>query len=635
MLTEMRALSQNWFGRTIMAVVLGFIILSFAVWGIGDRFNNFNAGELAKVGTSRITVEQYRNAYQTDLEQLQQKQKRAITNDEAKRLGIDRQVLSKLLTDAILDQQAVKLGLAVGNDEIVRSIMKDPSFQGPDGKFDQPVFDRLLRENGYTEASYARAQRSLMLRQEISNAVIGDIDLPAPMRDAIHRFQTEVRDFDFFLLPPSAAGAVPAPTDAELTSYFDAHSGAYVAPEYRKLVVLSVIPANLVKPDAVSDADIEKRYAEMKAARFTTPEQRTVQQLVFPDAKAADAAEAKLKGGASFDQLVAADHKTAADVGLGTVAKSALADPAVANAAFSLPENGTSAPVKGQFGTVIVHVSKIDPSRQQPLQEVHAQLKDEIAIVRARQQATKLRDGIEDQRTAGKTLGEAAKSVGLSPRTIDAIDAQGRDKAHKPVEGLAAGPRLLKAAFTTDVGADTEMIPTADGGDVWYEVAGIDPAHQLPLAEVKPRVEGAWKADEVGRRLAAKGDAMVKEIDGGKTLTAVAAATGKLAVMKATNVGRGGGPQLPQLVAATFFDTIVGKAGSVTDGAQGRIVFKIEAAHVPPIDPKDSQFAKLLGQVKEGFEDDTLAQYLAKVQGEVGVSINQKALQTALGDTNS
>ena len=635
MLFQMRSFSQSWFGRAIVGVILGLICISFVVWGIGDRFTGMNTNELATVGSAKISADQYRFEYQKQLQQLQQKQKRGITNDEAKRMGLDRQVLSRLLTDTILDQQAQKLGLAVGDDEIVRNIVKDPAFKGPGDKFDQSTFQNLLRENGYTETSYAKAQRSLMLRQDVSDVIIGGLEVPNTMKDAIHRYQTEVRDLDFFILPPSAAGNVPAPSDAALKTYYDEHAGSFVAPEYRKLLVLSIVPANLVKPDAISDADIAKRYDDMKATRFSQPEKRSVEQLVFADAAAADAAAAKLKTGVTFEALAAAEKKSPTDISLGTVSKGELADPAVAGAAFALPDNGTSGPIKGQFGTVLIHVTKIEPGRQQPLTEVHAELKDELAIVRARQQANKLRDGVEDQRSAGKTLTEAAKSVGLQPRMIDAIDAQGRDRAHKPVEGLAGGPQLLKAAFASDVGADTEMIPTSDGGNVWYEVAGVESLHKLPLAEVKPRVEAGWRSDEVGRLLAAKGDTLVKAMNDGKTLTAIAEGAGKLSVSKATNISRSGVPQLPQLVASAFFATVVGKAGSVTDGAQGRIIFKIEAAHVPPVDLKDQEFAKLIDDVKNGFEDDVLAQYLARVQSEISVHVNQQALQTALGDSGS
>ena len=150
MLNQMRALSRNWIGRSIMGLVLGFIIFSFAIWGIGDRFTNFNASELAKIGSTRITVDQYREAYQNQLQQLQQKEKRGITNEEARRLGLDRQVLYRLLSDAVLDQEAAKLGLAVSDDSIARTIVKDDAFKGATGQFDRMRFAALMQNAGLT-----------------------------------------------------------------------------------------------------------------------------------------------------------------------------------------------------------------------------------------------------------------------------------------------------------------------------------------------------------------------------------------------------------------------------------------------------------------------------------------------------
>ena len=176
----------------------------------------------------------------------------------------------------------------------------------------------------------------------------------------------------------------------------------------------------------------------------------------------------------------------------------------------ALPDGGTSQPVKTQFGTVLVHVAKIDPGRSRSFDEAKPELENQIAIIRAKEQANKLRDDIENQRTAGKTLAEATTAAGVKPRIIDAIDAQGFDKAHKPVEGLVDGPAMLKAAFGADIGADTEYLQTAGGGNVWYEVLGVDAAHKLPLAEVQPRVEAMWKADENARRLAKASEAIIE-----------------------------------------------------------------------------------------------------------------------------
>ncbi|MCX8255896.1 Peptidylprolyl isomerase [Beijerinckiaceae bacterium RH AL1] len=635
MLTQMRALSQNVFGRAIMAMVLGVMILAFAVWGIGDRFTNFNADQLAAVGSTKITVQDFRNAYQNELQQLQEKAKRGITNTEARRMGVDREVLSRLLSNAILDHEAGKLGLAVGDGEIAQAITQDRMFFNPNGQFDRDRFNLLLSENNMSEGTYVRSQRGLMMRRDVSDAVVGGIEVPQILKATIFRYQSEVRDLTFFTLPASAAGAVPAPTQTQLQQFYDERPTAFTAPEYRKLVVLSVVPANLVKPDAVSDADARKRYDDYKDTLYRIAERRTVDQVFFPDEAAAKAARDSLDKGQSFADLLKSQKKTEADVSLGTVTKDQIPDKALADAAFSLPEGGTSQPVKTPFGTVLIHVAKIEPGRTRSFDEAKGEIDNQLAIIRAKAQADKLREDIENQRAAGKTLAESAKAAGVTPRTIDAIDAQGFDKAHKPVEGLVDGPALLKAAFGADVGADTEYLQAPGGGTVWYEVLGVDAAHKLPLAEVKPRVEAMWKADETARRLAKASEAIVAEINGGKPIAAVAAAHGDLKLYKATDLSRAGAPQLPSSVANAAFGVVVGKAGATPMPGGDRLIFKVDAARAPPLKPGDEQFDKLMGQVKGGIVDDVLAEYLSEAQHEIGVKLNERALQSALSDDSS
>lgn len=630
MLTQMRVLSQNWIGRSIMAVVLGFIIISFAVWGIGDRFSHFNASEIARVGSQRISVDEFRHLFQNQLSQIQQKQKRAFTNEEARRAGLDRQVLARLVNDTTLDQEAARLGLAVSDAAVAQSIMKDDVFKGPTGQFDRMRFAAIMQDSGLTEQRYVREQRGLILRKDLGEAIIAGLAVPKTLEAQIHRFQSEVRDIDFFTLPAGAAGQVGTPSAADLKTFYDKHAFQYQAPEYRKLSVLSIVPADLGKTIEIGTEAIQKRYDEQKA-RFVLPEKRTAEQLVFADAKAADAAKAKLAGGMSFDKLAIAEKKSPSDITLGTVKKSDLLDPAVADAVFALPDGGTSAPVKTAFGNVLLHVSKIEPKRQQTLAEVSGVIKDDIAKSRA----AEMRDKIENERTAGKTLAEAAAKVGLKVRTIEAVDAEGRDKAHQPVEGLVDGPTLLKAAFRTDVGSDTDMIPTAGGGDVWFEVNTIDAAHQLPLDSVKPQVESAWRRAETERRLGAESDKLVATIDGGKTLEAAAASVGKPPLTKATNISRRGGVNLGPAVIRAMFGVPVGKAGTASGLNGERVVFKVTAARVPPLEAGNAELTKLIGQVKEGYENDIIAQYLAELQREMGVLVNQRALQSAVGSNDA
>ncbi|MCC2105815.1 MAG: SurA N-terminal domain-containing protein, partial [Hyphomicrobiales bacterium] len=104
LLDGLRTASKSWFGKAIMTLVFGVIIVSFAIWGIGDIFRGFGQGKLGVVGSTEISSEAYRYAYQTELQRLQQRLRRVVTNDEARQAGLDRQVLGRLVTEAALDQ---------------------------------------------------------------------------------------------------------------------------------------------------------------------------------------------------------------------------------------------------------------------------------------------------------------------------------------------------------------------------------------------------------------------------------------------------------------------------------------------------------------------------------------------------
>eukprot|EP01036_Dinobryon_divergens_P007131 gene7131-9500_t len=54
MLTGMRDASKSWLGKAVLTVMFGFLIVSFAIWGIGDIFRGYGATTLAKVGSTEI-----------------------------------------------------------------------------------------------------------------------------------------------------------------------------------------------------------------------------------------------------------------------------------------------------------------------------------------------------------------------------------------------------------------------------------------------------------------------------------------------------------------------------------------------------------------------------------------------------
>ena len=633
MLEGIRAAQSTWIGKALMTLVFGLIVLAFVVWGIGDVFRGGGGNQVAQVGGVGITTAAYRQAYQTQLQNLQQRARRQITNDEAHRLGLDVQVLSRLMSDAALDDRAKTLGLGISDSRVAKSILTDPSFAGPGGAFDRSRFNAVLRDNGFNEQSFVREQRQTDLRQEFVQALIGGLTVPAAAVDALHRYEAETRSLDYIVLPPSAAGEIAAPDPAALQAYYDAHKAAFMAPQYRKLVVLAVTPATLAKPDTVSDADARALYDKVKDARYGTPETRTVQQIVFPSEGEAGAAAARIKAGAPFDDIVKERKLDEKSVDLGTVTRDQIFDHAVADAAFGLPVNATSDPVKGTFGSVLVHVTAVQPANLKPFADVEPALKSEIATGRAEADAKVLHDRIEDARTSGKTLAEAAGAVGLEARTIEAIDAAGLDKSGAPVTGLVDERDLLKAAFASDVGVDNDTISTADGGTVWFEVAAIDPARQRTLDEARPEIEAAWREEETAKRVDAKAADLVKAIDAGQqTLEQVAQSLGNLAVTHVGDAKRAGATGLDNSAVAKIFDVRVGSAGSAASGATSRTLFKVLDSSVPPLDPEAPETKQIEDRYRVSLQDSIINAYLGKLGSRLGTKVNQEALRASSGN---
>lgn len=631
MLQPKRASARDWIGRIVTALLMGLIILSFAIWGIGDIFRGFGANNLAQVGSIEIGADTYRNAYQAELQTMQRAEHRNITNEEAHQYGLDGQVLSQLVNEATLDDQARRLGLAISDEDIKKAIVNDDNFKGMTGRFDRQAFDAFLRGEGFTEKTYVRQQRGVRLRRQIVDALTNGVQLPKALLEAIFRFQMETRSVDYILFPSAGAGQLPAPSQEELKGYFESTQQLYATPEFRGLVIVAVTPASIAKPDDVSDTDARNRYEEVKNERFGAPEKREVEQILFASDAEAKEARAKLDAGKTFDELLREKNLTPKDASLGTVARTGLVDKNVADAAFSLKEGEVSVPVKAQFGTVILRAGKIIASTVKPYSDVAVELKREIALKRAQSEITRLHDAIEDQRTSGKPLTEAAKSAGLEPRVISAIDATGNDSQGIPVKDLVDGAALLKAAFASDIGVDNDTLRVQGGGYQWFEVTKIDKAREKTFDEAKAEVEKAWREDKAEKLLSAKTAELVKKLDAGESMAAIGVAEGNLAVKHASDVRRGGSSGLALNVVTQIFNVGVHRAGSVASEDGGRILFQVVSSTTPAFDPEAAELTNILGDVKRGFDEDVTAQYLAKLESDIGVKLNTKVLSEATG----
>ncbi len=624
MLTGLRNTFAKGIMRAVLIALMGLLVASFAVWGIGDIFRGGTSTTLAQVGSTQISVQTFQTAYNREVQNLGRMLGRGVTPDQARQFGLDQRILGQLLTEATLDERGRQLGLGIDDDTIRTRIMSTPSFRGPTGQFDRTAFQELLRQNGYTEPVYIDLERRLAVRQQIAGAVSDRMSTPQALIDAMTRFQNETRTAQYVVVGSAQVGDIPAPDTAALQAYFDANKTAFRAPEYRKLVLLTLSPEEQIGFQQVPAGQIEQELARLRE----TSERRTIQQITFPNAEEAAAAAAKIKEGLSFDDLAKERNIASADLAIGHLARSQVTDPAVRDAAFALAENVVSEPVRGAFGTLLLRVTQIDPFNAEQASE---QARLTIARNMARGAVNDLHDRIERERSSGLPLADIAAKVGLSVTTVDAVDAQGNDPAGVQLN-LVGASEFLSPAFRAEVGLENEPVNNRQSGLwVWYEVAGVTPARERALDEVKDRVDARWREDEVRQRIGRIADEMTAEVTGGKPLAEVAQA--KALEVRTTPALPRSGTDGPWGSAAVqrLFSTGKGQAANApaADGID-RLVFVTGDIALPANATLDQ---RTRDQLQQSIEDDVLGQYIGRLQRDFGSTVNQTQLTRAIGGT--
>jgi len=629
----MRNASSNWLGKTIMAVVMGVLIISFAVWGIADIFRGFGQSTLATIGHTEISINEFRQLYTDKLQQIGRQFGRPLTMDQARAFGLDRQLLQQTIAEAALDEEARRLGLGQSDAETMRMIFSDPNFKGVGGAFDPARFQATIRQFGFTEQHYVADQRRVSLRRQIAGSISAGLEPPKVMIEALSRFQSEQRSIEYVKLDAAQAGTIDPPSPETLAGYFDDHKTQFRAPEYRKIAFVAITPEEIGKWSEVSDEDARKLF-EQRRDKLGTPEKREISQIVFPNAEEAMAARNRIGSGLSFEDLAKERGLNPSDVDLGLIGKSGIIDPAIADAAFSLPSGEVSQPVKGRFGVALVKIGKIEPGVEPSYESFAANLKKEIATDRARTKVAELRDKMEDERGGGAGVVEAAQKLGLTAVTVDAVDRSGRQPGGQLVTNIPRGLDVVSQAFSSDVGVDNDPIQFSSGY-VWYDVLGITPSHERNLDEVKDQVEAKWRDDQVTSRLRTKATEMVQKLDQGGNLADEAANAG-LKVETVAGFRRDASPSGVPVgaIAAAFHTAKDGVGQTAGAGASEWIVFRVTDISVPPVDLASDDIKKLKQTLERGLTDEQVAQYVTKLEAEIGITINQAAFAQVTGANN-
>lgn len=624
MLNAMRKRAGSW----IVKALLLLLVLSFAIWGIGDVFyGGARNPTVATVGGSEISAGELSTAFNQSLNNLQRQLGGQIDREQAIQLGLMQQTLRDLVARRLIDLRARDMGITVADDTLRDLITQNPAFQ-TGGQFDRNRFDQLLRVNGLTEDGYLAMLRQDVMRSTLTGSLAGPLSAPVSLVDALYRHRNEQRSGRYLAVDPASITDLPEPSAEELQAYHDAHPERFTAPEFRKITFITLAPEDLSEEVEVSDEQVEAEY-QARIARYRTPERRTVEQLLATDRAALEQAAERVAEGASFAEAAEAlaEQGVVADQ-LGEVVRGGLPTE-LEDTIFATAEGEVSALTESPFGWHLFRVTGIEPETVTPLAEVRDELREELQLTEARDRLPAFANQLDDELAAGTPLPEAAAALGLATETVDAVDRQGRDPGGETPEVLPAWPELLTIAFETPAG-EVSLLEETDAGTYFVvQVDEVQPPRLRPVEEVEAELIEAWQAEQRGELARERAETLLARLRDGLTLEALAAEAGvtvqPIAPVKRADQGLEAG-LTPTLIDA-LFKAPPGTVAKEVVPLRNRfaIVATDEVIAADPAADPDG-VARLRTQLEGEMRADLLSQFEAALRRDYAVEIDNAAL---------
>ena len=599
------------------ANVVVWIILLLLILGLGG-FGVTNFGgrttAVATVGDTEVNVNDYYSALRQELRGYQAQTGQPMPLNQAIALGIDRNVLARLVTSAALDNENKSIGLSVGDARVKNEILASPAFRGLNGEFSRDSYRDILDRSGLSEAEYEDKTRAETARTLLQSAIVNGTAAPVAMTDAFVEYTRQRRNFSWIMLDNSALSEqVPEPTDEQLKAYYEANAAAFTVPEKKRLSYIWVTPDMIVSKIEVSEEDLQKEY-DSRADEYSKPERRLVERLIFPDEDSAKSAKSRLDAGeATFEDLVKDRGLTLLDIDLGDTTIDALGD--AGEAVFAMDAPGVIGPMNTNLGPALFRMNGILPAQTTSLDDVREQLQSELAIERARRQITASITDIDDLLAGGASLKEVADETDLELGQIDWAEGDS--------DGIAGYNAFREAAAAVQDGDYAEAKELDDGGIFALEFVEIIPPALKPLDSVMPDVISGWENEEIEKRLTKLADDLLARLNEGQTMDALGyPVTTEAEILRSANI-----EGLPFGMVQTVFEMDKGQAKTV-DGSG--VVYLVRLDDILPPDENDPDLATtrsgLETAIAQALSDDIFTAFNASLQSEAGVSVNSAAV---------
>ncbi|MBS0848713.1 peptidylprolyl isomerase [Citrobacter sp. JGM124] len=522
MMDNLRAAANH----LVLKIILGLIIVSFLLTGVGSYVIGGNNNYAAEVNGQEISRGQFENAVANERNRQQQQmgeQFSELAANEGYMQALRRQVLNQLVDEALLDQYAKTLGLTISDEQIRTAIFTQPAFQN-EGKFDNSRYNAIIRNMGMTPDQYAAALRNQLTTEQLINSIVGTDFMLSGEMDELIGLISQQRLVREAVINVDALSASQTATEQEIDDNYARNKNNYVTPEQFKVSYILLDAAKF--KETASDAEIQAYYDQHKDV-FTQPQRDRYSVIQTKTEAEAEAVLDDLKKGADFATLAkekSADIISARNGGdMGWLEPSTTPDE-LKNA--GLKEKGQlSGVIKSSVGFLVVRLDDVQPAQVKPLSEVRNEITAKVEQEKALDAYYALQQKVSDAASNdNESLGSAEKVAGINVVETDwfSRDSLPAVLNFKPVTDAIFNGGLVGTNGAP--GSNSDII-TVDGDRAFVlRISGHTPQSIKPLSEVTEQVTEQVKREKAEREAKQDAEKLLTELKKGDGDAALKAA---------------------------------------------------------------------------------------------------------------
>lgn len=530
----------------VLKIIFGIIIVSFILTGVSSYLIGGNNTYAAKVNSQEIGRSQFENAVASERNRMQQQlgdRFSELAANENYMKTLRQQVLNRLIDEALLDQYAKHLGLAISDQQVKQAIFQTQAFQS-NGKFDNDRFNGIVSQMGMTADQYAQALRNQLETQQLINAIVGtDFMLPGET-EQLATLVSQQRIVREATINVDALAAKQQVSDQEISSYYEQHKNEFVSPEQFRVSYIKLDAAAM--QETASDSDIQSYY-DQHQEQFTQPERvrySVIQTKTEADAKAVLDALSKGADFAALAKEKSADIISAKNGGdMGWLEASTTPDE-LKNA--GLKEKGQlSGVITSSVGFLVARLDDVQPAKEKPLAEVRDDIAAKVKQEKALDAYYALQQKVSDAASNdNESLAGAEQIAGMK-----AVETGwfGRDSLPSELNFKPVADAIFNGGLVGENGApgSNSDIITVDGDRAFVLRISEHKAEAVkPLADVKAQVTDIVKHTKAEQQAKLDADKLLAELNAGKGDEAMKAAG--LSFGPATTLSRTGQDPLSQ-----------------------------------------------------------------------------------------